>query len=289
MKQFLRAMGLAITVFAVAYWILAECVLRFPSVFVAMGYPKEWAQVAQRVESSEKVSDADTLYIGDSVGGQLAPFEGDSSLCSNGAVLVAGNYLLVQEAIRSWPNLRTVVYLCSPQGLSNRFERRRTCNNFMKPFLRPGNVQFLDRSVFDRMDRRPQSYLYFAAPVKLAPFDDLDMSDGDPGDREVLSDFNLHWIPKLDSMCKANAKELLLLSAPLSEGARAKSNDWARMRAQIAKHGLQDIFDPYFRSMVHLPDSLLRDDVHWKRDWMDTHRAGLFKRILLQATGEAAQ
>jgi hypothetical protein len=280
MGKFLRSISYAAIIFFAAYWVLSECVLRFPSVFVAMGYAKEWAQVAQRIEVARKTSDADTLYIGDSVGGQLVPFEGDSSLCSNGAVLVAGNYLLVERAIRNRPNVRTVVYLSSPQGLGNRFERARTCNNFLKPFLRLEHVSSLDRSVFDRMDRNRRSYLYFLAPMKLVPLDELDLSDGTPDDAEVVSDFNLHWLPRLDSLFRANGIQLMLLSAPVSEGAVAKTKDWSRLRAQTNTAELAPLFGPYFRSMIHLPDSLLRDNVHWKRDFMDANREALYRRIL---------
>lgn len=288
MRRFIRSLALAAVVFLVALWLLAEAVFRFPTFFTGIGYPKEWAYVACRSEAAGKPVPGDTLYIGDSVGEQVIPFDGKSSLCSNGAVLVAGNFFLVEKAIRNRPQMKVVVYMCSPATLGNRFERARTCNNFLKPFLHYADGADLDGSIATAMARKPASYLYMLPPMKLAPLDELDLSDGRKGERETMSEFSMHWLPKLDSLCERHGKELLLVPPPQSEGALRRSQDWQRMRAQTALIGMQDRFEPYFRAMVYLPDSLLADDLHWEEEWIARNRDEV-RKLILSKTADTAK
>lgn len=280
MRTFLLNIAKSLVIFALAVWLLGEAVLRFPSAFVAIGYPKEWAQVAQRIESAEHGTISDTLYIGDSVGGQIMPFNDSTSLCSNGAVLPIGNYVLVERALSKSPRVRTVIYMSVPQALGNRFERARTCNNFLKPFLQWRYASLFDSSVERKLDAHPTSRLYYLPPLKVLPFDDLDLDDGVHHDRHVLSDISLHWLGKMDSLCRSRGTEFVLLCPPLGASTRSESSDWAALRAQVLTSSAAHLFPRYFSSMNYLPDSLRRDELHWQLDFMTEHRARLLKHML---------
>ena len=58
-------------------------------------FKQDWLRINERIEASKKTIKADTIFIGDSVGGQLFPFNGSNQLSCNGSIYVAGNYFLV--------------------------------------------------------------------------------------------------------------------------------------------------------------------------------------------------
>lgn len=280
MARFLRFVLLSTLAFTAALWLLSWVLLRFP-VFAhdVLGYPKEWVRVSMRMSSAREHVLTDTLYIGDSVGGQLRPYDGERSLASNGSVMPVGNYLLVEQAIRNRTGLKVVEYMSVPQVLGHKFERPRTCNNFAKPFLTWENAPSLDATVYAQLDRKPLSYLYFLPPAKTLPLADLDFEDGVEKPQDLLSDLSLHWIARLDSLCTTNGVELILRSPPVAEHMRLATNDWQRMREQAAGSPSAHLFDRYFSSIQYLPDSLLRDDVHWRKDFIAAHREELVARM----------
>lgn len=278
MARFLRSMLLALAVLLVAVWGLGYVLTRYP-VFAhdVLGYPKEWVRVSMRISSSRDGVPTDTLYIGDSVGGQLRPYDGGRSLTSNGSILPVGNYLLVEHALNSRPGIRVVEYISVPQVIGHKFERPRTCNNFLKPFLTLDHRRSLDRTIYDRLDARPRSYAYFLPPMKVLPFAEINMEDGVAKDPTLLSDLSIHWLVRLDSLCKAHGAELILRSPPVAERMYHTSADWKAMRDQVHQARLDGLFDPYFRSIRYLPDSLLRDNIHWKNDFVAVHRAQMVR------------
>lgn len=121
--------------------------------------------------------------------------------------------------------------------------------------------------------------------VKTAPcFSDINLTGTRKKPREMLSDTAVEYLGKLKNLCIENNIELIVLSPPIREQWRRKTNDWEKMKIQIAENDLGDIFKEYFKRMIYLDDSYFRDHVHMSAKYIGVkkNRAGIISRILPQ-------
>jgi len=254
----------------------------------ALSNTLSWKHILAAVKKSKKSlpSGASVVILGDSIGQQLFPRETvPNSLISNGAVLAVGHYILANNAIKRNKNLKYIVLVSAPWVLGHQFEWELTYNFFMKPFYTFENLRHISKPLFEKINKRKMTHWVIFPFVKTAPcFSDINLTGTRKKPRGILSDTTVEYLKKLKNLCSENNIEFIVLSPPIREEWRRKTNHWEKMKIQVAQNGLDDSFKEYFKRMIYLDDSCFRDHVHMRARYIDVkkNRASIIARILPQ-------
>ncbi len=273
MKKFKKRI---IVYLIVSFGILAvssEAVFHFPALAFYGGYSKRWVEVRMRVKASNRENHSHILYVGDSVAGQFYPFSNNdklnNKLTSNANVTSFGNYILVYNALRKNKGIKEVVYLTIPQALELGLQSTRTCNNLIKPFYSFANIKHFDQDILSLLSSHPLSYLYIFPFVKVLPFSEVDFSaPSKTGADHQISDDSMKWIKKISELCDESGVQFYLISPPVVDSMRMKTDDWSDMRAQCMSAGLEHIFSGYFSTIRYFDDKHSKDGTHWNSEFI---------------------
>lgn len=247
-----------------------------------------WMNVYERINRSKQKGNFKRFYIGDSVGNQLFNFDSvPNSLCSNAAVSIAGNYILVESLIKSNPQIEEIILVSVPNDIGWNFEQKLTHNNFVKPFLSFRNLKYFDPLLRDKLWEKPASWLFLFYAVKILPLSDVDFSQKNAESvsylEEIklttLSDIAVLYLKKLDRLCKDNQIKLTIVSPPVPQHWQSETNDWAEMRAQIESLGLQAIFNSYLNDIEYYPNNNFQDGLHLKEKFILKARQELLQKV----------
>ena len=243
-----------------------------------------WGPVLAVVEKSKRAMPpgSTVLILGDSVGNQFFPAHMfPVSLAANGSVLAAGHYILAHNAIKRNKQLKYVVLLSVPFVIGHQFARSRTYNNFMKPFYRFENLRYISDQLQEKINKRIMARLVLFPFVKTAPcFSDIDFSTGTEKPAYILSDTAIEYLKKLQTLCRNNGIDLIVVSPPIQERWGKITKNWEKMKAQIVQNGLDDIFKTYFNRIIYLDNNNFMDHVHLQWDYLNKNRAALISRML---------
>ncbi len=255
-------------------------IMKYPNVFDA-GYFNRWFSTYQVISRSNHNIDSDTLYLGDSVAGQIyRPEERKNYLAYTAAILMPGYYMLAANAIKSNPNIKSIVLISGPLTIGYEFEQYTTYSYFIKPFYLKKNFLYFTKNLQSKIDQYTYSSFFQYPIVKLAPFSDIDCSkDGTPNNNYMLSDISLEYLIKLQQLCKENNIELRLLSAPIMDTYISKTNDWQHLRQQIKKEGLENLFKGFFESIKYLEEESFIDGFHIETKYINESKAHLKKHL----------
>lgn len=240
----------------------------FPYSSTTFFQKQDWLRINERIVTSKSKITGDTLYVGDSVAGQLLPFNRNNFLTSNGSVYPVGNYFLIKNSIEKNKNITNVIYLSVPDVIGNSLSRERTHPYFVKPFYTLQNRDEILSSDVINAKLKHNKFLDFNLfnGFKILSIDDYDYSDGSPQFSYSISDESIEWITRIDSLCKENNVKFQIASPPVPNSKRIESNNWQLMKTQISHTKIENLFEQYFDTIIYLDDKYLRDHIHWKRE-----------------------
>jgi hypothetical protein len=283
MRLFLKKILFGFLFLVVVLIISSVLVLKYPNFFYNAGYCKNWIEIEKCIAYSKQEIESDTLYVGDSVGEQFFSYsESDKNnyLTTNAKILAIGNYILIYNAISNNPHITTVIYLSCPQTIGANFERAETCDNFIKPFLTFENKKHFDEDFYKKLDPHPFAYLYFLPFYKVLPVPEINFSDTSMHREYALSDFSIHWINKIDSLCRGNQVKFILASPPIANSLRSKTKNWQKMKDQIKDFRNKNIYLKFLSTVQYCDDKYLMDEIHWNEEFLEANREKLVKNIL---------
>ncbi|MEA3443652.1 MAG: hypothetical protein U9R19_02875 [Bacteroidota bacterium] len=247
-----------------------------------------WIKVHERINRSKQKANFKRVYIGDSVGNQLFDFDSTpNSFCSNAAVSLIGNYILIENLLASNSQIEEIILVSVPNDIGWNFEQKLTFNNFVKPFLSFSNLNYIDDIVYDKLWEKPFSWLYIFYAVKILPISDINFSDETETSvsylEEIklttLSDIAVHYLKKLDALCKEKNIFLKIVSPPVPEHWSHDTNNWANMKTQIDSLGLNSVFLNYFDEINYYPDNYFSDGLHLSEQYISHAREELLQKL----------
>ncbi|MCD4743973.1 MAG: hypothetical protein K8R67_16040 [Desulfobacteraceae bacterium] len=205
-------------------------------------------------------------------------------LTSNGSVYTAGNFILCRNVIKNNPNLKQVIYLSVPNVIGHKFERRRTSNNFVKPFYEISTFEHFDKSTIDKINQKFINYFYILKLFKNLSLNEYDYSDGVIKNQFLLSPFSLLYLKKMSVICKNNGVILTILSPPIPKSKLNVVKKYEnKFLSEIGKNNLNTEFKYYFETMKNLSDSEFLDGLHMKREYLLKNRIFERNRIMMIA------
>ena len=151
----------------------------------------------------------------------------------------------------------------------------------MKPFYRFENLRYISDQLQEKINKRIMARLVLFPFVKTAPcFSDIDFSTGTEKPAYILSDTAIEYLKKLQTLCRNNGIDLIVVSPPIQERWGKITKNWEKMKAQIVQNGLDDIFKTYFNRIIYLDNNNFMDHVHLQWDYLNKNRAALISRML---------
>lgn len=272
MKIFIRKIFLFLSGAIVLLNILAWLVLLTPN---PVSRQFSWFRIYERILRAQSGIRSDTIYIGDSVGNQFFRFENTpNSLTANGAILMAGHYMLASIAVENNPGIKKIVLATVPTELFRDFEKQATYNNLLKPFFSFSNLKYFSPLVYRKMRKKPLSFLCIFKAVKVLPFSDINFSNN-VEDHFGMSDISLEYLVKLKNMCDEKNIELKLVSLPVPAFRLKESNDWEKLRRLINEKHMEEIFGDYLDKVIYIDPQCFKDRLHLKNQYI-----GMYKKMI---------
>ena len=260
MRRFLLELSACLVIAFVTTWSLA--VRRWESGgFLDRINNPEVFRAARKCQSR---FDAKTLVLGDSVAIQLFnnQVEGidPTSLATNGGVTLAGQYVMLRQAIRANPQLEQVILILHP--LSFRMELRNpfSYHLFVKPFYRKPFLEDFTPTARRQVESLPLSWLAVVPQVRIsnwspyAPRRELESAT------DVLVTFNREFLEKMIQLTNEHGIELQILSPPLD---RQHQDIVQKLAAETdPEDPSSEILQRYLASVFYVDASEFCDGVH---------------------------
>lgn len=219
------------------------------------------------------------LYLGDSVGRQL--FKNvEGALPTNMNVLMAGQYILMHDALEANPQIEHVVYIGVPTSIGKDLEGEGVYSFFLEPFFNYKNLVHFSPEIYEKMNEKPQTYLSFLPFWKSAKFVSdvrLPSKKGQKvGTMPILSSI---YIKKMAELAEIKNVKLHFVCPPLKKDYPAKYNDWAGLK-EYTKKSLNNEFQEYWKNITFYPDSCFSDYAHFTHEFLEREQENICKEIL---------
>ncbi|MCX7046401.1 MAG: hypothetical protein NTX50_13065, partial [Candidatus Sumerlaeota bacterium] len=244
------------------------------------------------ISRSHKSAPYDTVVLGDSVANQFFIEELEKkyryyTLTSNAAITLVGQYILVENIIRSNPGKLKRIYLVARTGCisSDQLSTRYAYNYFILPFVNRGNKDFIEKEVKDKLSVSIWYKLGQISIFKLFPNiiqgPDLRQlkkyESSEANSNNLLPSINIIYIKKMLEACHRRNIELHIVSPPLPE----RDCDRQKMRSLFETSGIdRKIAMEYLNSMkVYAPDDFT-DTIHVTQDFLKKNQSRILEEIL---------
>jgi hypothetical protein len=222
------------------------------------------SEIYYSIYKSKKNSTSKKLLIGDSVGNQLFPalFYSDTinSICSNQAIGLVGNYLLVKNYIEAGNKFDTLFMIFNPLSFLNNLNQIYTYQYFLKPFYNNEYKPYFNSDVIMQVKKIP-FYFFAQYPTVLTSNWVPDFSPTE-GKFTFLSPISIFYLNKIKELSLKHKFKIRLISTPTS--LKYKSNVLKFNKQEYAKSGMIEELDGFIKSIIFVDDSCFKDGIHLK-------------------------
>ncbi len=190
-----------------------------------------------------------TLLLGDSVCNQFfEDFKDDNTYCYcyNQSHEVPGNYLFLKMFLENNSKIDNVVLIINPITLASSLNQKFTNNYFVKPFR--DHLKDLDEIDFQYIKQTyPTERIlkYKFSNFELPNVIDLRLDNSI--EKLEVSNRNLKYLAKLDSLCKINNISFKVVSPPLPLSSKQQIEKFTASSKQVLPGYFESIF--YYDSM----------------------------------------
>jgi len=231
------------------------------------------SEVYLSVHKSKVKKKVKILIIGDSVGEQLYNNETYNddiySLTCNQAVSMAGQYILLYNFIENNPESlpHTVLIIMSPVSFTNNLDQVFSFHYFLKPFYKKEYENQLTDTCLTQIHKIP---LYFLSqmPFVLNTNWSPTYSPATDTTYKFISPVSCNYLLKIKELCSVKHILLRICCPPVKKSNRELNLRYATSVAEIRETGLEKEFGVYFNDIVFWPDSLYRDHIHFKKQYI---------------------
>lgn len=219
------------------------------------------------------------LIIGDSICRQL--FSGlseynpqTSILATNAALMITGQYLLVEEYLQSHPDTTDVFLVMHPLTLTRTFDTEWGYRYAAMTYVETDTLRFLDEDTIDAMEgvygaffmRRKIVWLIEDSPVCRKLY--LSYINSNAEDYVQSSPFEIadRYIKKIYDLCEESGAELHLYSSPVAEYYREQMNELAEAYGET---WTSTRYPDYFDSILYYPSEWAEDLSHFSGEYAE--------------------
>lgn len=244
-------------------------------------------EVYDALEEVERTNSYETVLLGDSVSRQLCPPErqGECSricyLSTNQAVTIVGNYILLCRYLENNPQTKQVIYMVQPVGLANNMRVDYSYQYFVLPFYQKPYLDYMDESTRESVKEKFGDmfvsnpvirYVLRNSSVCLEEY--LGRIHDD--ETEIVPEMTFCYLGKMQELCDQYGADFILVSSPLNEGFDYDTERFMETVMQAEEGKWCGLFERYRASMCFYPKECFADDVHFRSDYLETHKEELF-------------
>ena len=254
----------------------------------ASHYFRAGEEIFFALEKSSRASNAATAVLGDSVANQLFSLINENKndmivLTSNRAISMAGQYIILDNIIRSDKKLKKIYLVCTPGSLFYDLNEVYTFNYFIKPiYTTYGHALFTDRTN-KIIESKPYSFIYSLPMAQILPiFNLVDYSSGVSSNtvgNNVISMTSIEYLKLMKKKCSDSAITFKILPTPISN---KYSVDFINAKEQVSENNLESVFGKYFDNITVYDNHFFYNDfIHIKPEFLGS----LFSKMNYPATG----
>ncbi|WP_338793175.1 hypothetical protein [Bernardetia sp. MNP-M8] len=217
------------------------------------------------IKKSKQKSNKKIVLIGDSVGNQLFSNKNDhdsiNSLASNQAIGVIGQYLLLNNYLKSGNKPERVYMIYNPFSFQNNLNQIFTFHYFLKPFYKDEYVDVFSNTVINQIDKIPFSN-FCREPYILTSNWSPNFNSDDSIDYTFLSPISKEYLIKINKLCTTNNISFYIIPAPTKVSNKRVVQRFNKK--EVLGLSLENELTYYLSNIGYFPDSLFLDYVHLK-------------------------
>lgn len=229
------------------------------------------------IEKVQKQDETGILIIGDSVCNQmfsgLQEYNDDVSIVgSNGAITMAGQFILVNEYLKSHTDVTDIYLMLHPGSLTRTFDTSWGYQYTVMPFVETETLQSLDNNTIRIMQK-----VYGRIFLHSDGVDILNRSA--VGRKLYLNMLKKHgkgyypensyeiadqYIGKIYELCEKKEVEFHLYPSPVSEERRTEMEE---MEEEYKNTWLNTVFSEFFNNILYYPAEQAADKTHFSGEY----------------------
>ncbi len=242
--------------------------------------PWAWDKITE-AHADNKIN-SDTLILGGSVGEQLFTFgKKDNYFTTSAVCLPATGYLLSNRIYNTNPNLKHIVFVCVPGGITGKFEHALTYNSFIRPFFTYSNFKYFDFYLIKKIAQKPPALLSLFNTIKILQISNFNYGEPTQVNHQIISDFSIHNLQRLKEFAFARGIQISFVAPPLQESKRSKQTYYKRISSTLNEKGFSNLFEGYVENIYYLSDTCYVDGLHFKRKYLKQNRDEIISMLTL--------
>lgn len=246
-------------------------------------------EISPYIERAQTADGTTKLIIGDSVCHQLfsglQEYNGDISILgSNGAITMAGQYILAKEYLEVHPSATDVFLIVLPESFGRTFDTKWGYQYTVMPFVGSGTIKDLDSDTIDIMARtygrlfmneRVVRSLYLSAVNRKIYLNVLaDRTSGYKlSDRFELAD---RYVVKIADLCASRGVRFHLYPCPVCETKKEKVEN---LRPAFEASKVYALNPDLLDMVLYYPAEQASDGTHFSGDYKNREH---YNRIIRQ-------
>lgn len=232
-------------------------------------------EIKPYIEQVRTEDNTTKLIIGDSVCRQM--FRGlqeyNSDICivgSNGAITMAGQYILAEQYLEHHPATTDIFLVVLPESLHRTFDTIYGYQYTVMPFVETDTLKLLDENTVEAMQSIYGSFFMQPKVVDLIDRSAInrkiylnelrDRSKGYIAGLELAD----RYIYKICELCEERGVQFHLYACPVSESKRKSVENEMN---QYEQSGLYQFFPDFLKDVYYFPDEQFGDGTHFSGDY----------------------
>lgn len=259
MKTFIKKSVLFLLL--VVIFIESAClILDFTNLYL-INYPGQ--EIYNSIKKSKKRNKSKTLLLGDSVGNQLfsnkTNNDGVNSLACNQAIGIVGQFLLLNNYLKTGNEVDRVIMLFTPFSFKNNLDQIYTYHYFLKPFYNSEYTPLFTATVNEQIEKIPYSQFVQIPHIFVSSWAP-EFSSPDQNDYTFLSPISIEYLQKIKELSIQYDFDLNILPTPTS---LKKKKLIEKMDInEFANYNFKHEFKDYFSKIIYLDSTLFSDGTH---------------------------
>ena len=250
-------------------------------------------EVNPYIEKVRKQDDTTKLIIGDSVCCQLfndlQKYNNDFSIAgTNGAVSMAGQYILAKEYLDNHPGATDVFLIVLPESFWQAFDTKWGYQYTVMPFVETDTLRYLDKDTIRIMESVYGS-LFMSKDV-------VELIDDSPVNRKIylnllrqysrgydMPHFELadEYVTKIDEMCKSKNVSFHMYPGPVSDG---KKDLCVEYNKEFVNSAIYSINPRFFEEIYYYPAEQAADGFHFSGEYANREHFNSVIREVIKDT-----
>ena len=252
-------------------------------------------EVYDAINKTRETTEYTTVVLGDSVARQFFHPDyqkEDRDICflaTNQAITPAGNYILLEEYLKSNPQTEKVYYVVRPESLTAGINFHYSYSYFVTPFFNDKFKGYLEvetisgiEKIFGKLWTTTEyaKWLLAKYPKMLEMYHDICNSLNDVraiSDEWRFPDMSMTYLAKMKKICDEKNMELYILAVPLPEGYEF---DFKELERIMENSGLKKEYRMLYESIFYIEAEEFVDEIHLEKSYVQVNREQIIKKIM---------